>query len=249
MRPIPVAASLRCLAFAVLLGCLLPPAAAAQQGDLHEEADEILSQGDIQRDAPLAEQARSQAQDVAQDPTLQHNPPPPVADAPPKPLPLPIPGNLFLYVLIGTLAVCACLVLYHLIRTYAPGRRAWSKADQAVMLEIAAIPAPGEAPLPPLDEIERLARAGAYAEAIHLMLLRALETLRRRLGTSWAKSLTSREIVRRSELPGTDRQALKVLVGAVEICRFGGQQANEQIYRACLDHYRSIGGDAQGVPA
>ena len=116
-------------------------------------------------------------------------------------------------------------------------------------LETAAVPASGEAPLPPVDEIERLARTGAYAEAIHLMLLRALEALRRRLGTSWAKSLTSREIVRRSELPGTDRQASKVLVGAVEICRFGGQQANEQIYRACLDHYRSIGGDAQGVPA
>ena len=118
-----------------------------------------------------------------------------------------------------------------------------------VTVAAAAIATPGEAPLPPLDEIERLARAGAYAEAIHLMLLRALDTLRRRLGTSWAKSLTSREIVRRSELPGTDRQALKVLVGAVEICRFGGQQANEQIYRACLDHYRSIGGEAQMAPA
>ena len=249
MRPIPVAASLRCLAIAVLLGCLPPPAAQAQQGDLREQADEILSEGDIQRDAPLAERARSQAQDVAQDPTLQHEPPTPTVDTPPTLPAIPIPANLFLYLLIGTLVVCACLVVYHLYRTYAPGRRAWSKADQVVTVAAAAIATPGEAPLPPLDEIERLARAGAYAEAIHLMLLRALETLRRRLGTSWAKSLTSREIVRRSELPGTDRQALKVLVGAVEICRFGGQQANEQIYRACLDHYRSIGGEAQMAPA
>lgn len=249
MRPIPVAASLRCLAIAVLLGCLPPPAAQAQQGDLREQADEILSEGDIQRDAPLAERARSQAQDVAQDPTLQHERPTPTVDTPPTLPAIPIPANLFLYLLIGTLVVCACLVVYHLYRTYAPGRRAWSKADQVVTVAAAAIATPGEAPLPPLDEIERLARAGAYAEAIHLMLLRALDTLRRRLGTSWAKSLTSREIVRRSELPGTDRQALKVLVGAVEICRFGGQQANEQIYRACLDHYRSIGGEAQMAPA
>lgn len=249
MRPIPVAASLRCLAIAVLLGCLPPPAAQAQQGDLREQADEILSEGDIQRDAPLAERARSQAQDVAQDPTLQHERPTQTVDAPPTLPAIPIPANLFLYLLIGTLVVCACLVVYHLYRTYAPGRRAWSKADQVVTVAAAAIATPGEAPLPPLDEIERLARAGAYAEAIHLMLLRALDTLRRRLGTSWAKSLTSREIVRRSELPGTDRQALKVLVGAVEICRFGGQQANEQIYRACLDHYRSIGGEAQMAPA
>ena len=39
----------------------------------------------------------------------------------------------------------------------------------------------------------------------------------------------------------TDRSALKMLVGAVEISRFGGQSANEQIYRACLDQYRLIG--------
>ncbi len=249
MRANPVADFLRCLAVAVLFGCLLPHGASAQQGDLHEQADEVLSQGDIQRDAPLAERARSQAQDVAQDPSLQHQPPRPSADIPDPPR-LPIPGTLFLYLLIGTLAVCACLVLYHLLRTYAPGRRAWSKAGQVVTVAAEAIPpAAGEAPLPPLDEIERLARAGAYAEAIHLMLLRALEALRQRLGASWAKSLTSREIVRRSELPGTDRQALKVLVGAVEICRFGGQQANEQVYRACLDHYRSIGGDSRMAPA
>jgi hypothetical protein len=76
------------------------------------------------------------------------------------------------------------------------------------------------------------------------MLLRALEALRRRLGASWAKSLTSREIVRRTELPASDRGALKMLVGAVEISRFGGQSANEQIYRACLDQYRLIGGSA-----
>jgi hypothetical protein len=76
-----------------------------------------------------------------------------------------------------------------------------------------------------LDEIERLAIAGSYAEAIHLMLLRALEAPRRRLGTSWAKSPTSREIARRSELGPADRRALKMLVGAVEISRFGGQRS------------------------
>ena len=103
--------------------------------------------------------------------------------------------------------------------------------------------------MPGPDEIERLAMVGAYAEAIHLMLLRALEALRRRLGASWAKSLTSREIARRSELGPTDRSALKLLVGAVEISRFGGQNANEQIYRACLDQYRLIGGERRMAEA
>ena len=37
-----------------------------------------------------------------------------------------------------------------------------------------------------------------------------------------------------------------MLVGAVEISKFGGQSANEQIYRTCLDQYRLIGKSADG---
>jgi hypothetical protein len=146
--------------------------------------------------------------------------------------------------LIAVIAVALAIVGYHLYRTYAPGRRISKTAHEAVVVAAQPIARNTDAPLPELDEIERLARAGAYAEAIHLMLLRALEALRRRLGASWAKSMTSREIVRRTELPASDRSALKMLVGAVEISRFGGQSANEQIYRACLDQYRLIGESA-----
>ncbi len=204
-------------------------------------AEEILSRGDIQRDAPLAERVRDQAEDLAADPNLQHDRPQP-APAQPKARPpaTPIPGDIFLYLLLGTLAVCICLAAYHFYRTYAPNRRSWSNAAEPLPVASRMV-APSAESVPEPDEIERLARDGSYAEAIHLMLLRALETLRRRLGASWAKSLTSREIARRSELAGNDRQALKILVGAVEICRFGGQQANEQIYRACLEHYRLLG--------
>ena len=162
---------------------------------------------------------------------------------PPSNVSIPIPPEVFLYLLVAVLAIALCIVAYHLYGTYAFGRRvSKKKVDQPLQVATQPIMRPaGDAPLPDLDEIERLARAGAFAEAIHLMLLRALEALRHRLGTSWAKSLTSREIARRSELAPTDRSALKMLVGAVEISRFGGKNANEQIYRACLDQYRLIG--------
>ena len=228
----------------VLLACLTTaiPGAADQagSGQIRDQTEQVLDKGDIQRDAPLAERVRQQSESIANDPTLQHDRPEP-AEPPPR-MNLPIPGDLFLYLLMGTLGIALCIVVYHLVRTYAPNRRAWGKrADQPLDLVARAMAAPGEEKLPELDEIERLAMAGSYAEAIHLMLLRALEALRRRLGTSWAKSLTSREIARRSELGATDRRALKMLVGAVEISRFGGQSANEQVYRACLDQYRLIG--------
>jgi hypothetical protein len=222
--------------------------ARAQETDaeqIRDQAEQAIERGDIQRDAPLAERVRQQADDIAKDPSLQHEPPTPKAPPPKSDSGIPIPPKIFLYLLIAVLAIALCIVAYHLYGTYAFGRRVSKKADQA--LQVATQPiarTAADAPLPDLDEIERLARSGAYAEAIHLMLLRALEALRRRLGTSWAKSLTSREIARRSELPATDRSALKMLVGAVEISRFGGKSANEQIYRACLDQYRLIGESA-----
>jgi hypothetical protein len=222
-----------------------PEQARAQDTDaeqIRNETEQALDRGDIQRDPPLAERVRQHAEDIAKDPSLQHEPPSPKAP-PPSDLKIPIPPEVFLYLLIAVLAVALCIVAYHLYGTYAfGGRLSKKKVDQPLQVATQPIMRPaGEAPLPDLDEIERLARSGAFAEAIHLMLLRALEALRHRLGTSWAKSLTSREIARRSELAPTDRSALKMLVGAVEISKFGGKSANEQIYRACLDQYRLIG--------
>ncbi len=231
------------LLLALTMVCAAAPAAAQEPDakDIRNETEKALERGDIQRDAPLAERVRQHTGDIAKDPSLQHEPPTPKAPQPKPSGGFPIPGEVFLYLLIAILAVALCIVGYHLYGTYGFGRRVSKKIDQPLQVATRPIARTADAPLPDLDEIERLARSGAYAEAIHLMLLRALEALRRRLGTSWAKSMTSREIVRRSKLPASDRGALKMLVGAVEISRFGGQSANEQIYRACLDQYRLIG--------
>jgi hypothetical protein len=237
----------------MVVGCLSWPAAAmADQADskqIRDQTERALDSDDIQREAPLAERVRQESQGVTHDPTLQHDKPIP-SEPPPMLNHLPIPGDVFLYLLLGVLVVALCIVAYHLYRTYAPSKGARSRrGDQPVDLVARPIARAGEEPLPELDEIERMARAGAYAEAIHLMLLRALEALRRQLGTNWARSMTSREIARRAELGATDRRALKVLVGAVEISRFGGQNANEQVYRTCLDHYRLIGTEPRLVQA
>lgn len=231
------------LVFAAL--CVSAPSRAqdTEAEQIRNETEQALDGGDIQRDPPLAERVREHAESIAKDPSLQHEPPTPKAPPPPRTGgSIPIPPEIVLYLLIAVIAVALCIVAYHLYGTYAPGRRmSKKKIDQPLQVAAQPIARTADAPLPDIDEIERLARAGAFAEAIHLMLLRALEALRHRLGTSWTKSMTSREIARRSELPATDRSALKMLVGAVEISRFGGQSANEQIYRACLDQYRLIG--------
>jgi hypothetical protein len=254
---------MRELIAAVLLSGLMAGAAVAQEssgdseaqaaGEVRAQTEQVLRADDIQRDTPLAERVREEASKVVEDPALQHETPDPSPNEAPSPPPAmskasSIPGDVFLYILVGILAVCLALALVHLLRTYRR-RQPLERGDQPLDVAARPITAPQDAPAPELDEIEKLARAGAYAEAIHLMLLRALEALRRRLGTSWAKSLTSREITRQAELGANDRRALKVLVGAVEICRFGGQAANEQVYHACLDHYRQIGADGGAAAA
>ena len=230
----------------MVFACLSAPATLADEADsqqIRDETEQVLDKGDIQRDAPFADRVRKQSESISKDPSLQHEPPV-QSEQPPRrpPISLPIPRDVFLYLLLGVLGAALCVVAYHLYSTYAPNRRGWSKrGDQPLDIAARTVATQRDEPLPGVDEIERLAKNGAYAEAIHLMLLRALEALRQQLGVSWGKSLTSREIARRSELAPTDRRALKMLVGAVEISRFGGQGANEQIYRACLDHYRLIG--------
>ena len=90
----------------------------------------------------------------------------------------------------------------------------------------------------PLDSAERLAAAGRFAEAIHVLLLETLAALSR--AAQLAPSLTSREIVARVPLPERARDALVGLVLAVEVSRFGGAPAGEADYRACLARFHAF---------
>ena len=102
----------------------------------------------------------------------------------------------------------------------------------------AAAPQPGSsvAPPPPQDtplaEVDRLAQSGAYAEAMHALLLHSLATLRARAGPL-APSLTSREIVGRTPLPVASHEALAQIAAAVEVSHFGGRPAGPDDYQHC----------------
>jgi Domain of unknown function (DUF4129) len=94
--------------------------------------------------------------------------------------------------------------------------------------------------LPELEEIMRLARSGQYEAAVHLLLLHALRQVARLTGATVARSLTSREILRRHDLPEGFGRDLATLVGAVEISRFGGRSAGEKVFEACLASYHRL---------
>ena len=89
-------------------------------------------------------------------------------------------------------------------------------------------------------EADDLARKGHYGEAMHLLLLNSLSELRRQLKTSFAISLTSREILRRVQLPDTGRQSLRAIIAAVERTYFRGDDAGQADYFDCRSNFETL---------
>jgi hypothetical protein len=90
----------------------------------------------------------------------------------------------------------------------------------------------------PLGDADELAGRGQFGEAIHVLLLRTLHELARRLPERLPPSLTSREILARVRIPGDARDALAALVGAVEISHFGGMTPDQADFLHCRQHFQ-----------
>ena len=91
-----------------------------------------------------------------------------------------------------------------------------------------------------------LARDGQFAEAIHALLLRSLVLVSRRLGLTWPRSLTSREILHQGALPGEAREQLLKLVQRVEVHHFGGLQPQAPDFQRCREIYDRLDHSLQG---
>ena len=92
-----------------------------------------------------------------------------------------------------------------------------------------------------LDEADRLAGEGRYAEALHMLLLDCIAQLRRmRFDSLIAPSLTSREVASRLSLPEQASGALSAIVSAVELSHFGGRDADAGDYQHCRERYLQI---------
>jgi hypothetical protein len=82
-------------------------------------------------------------------------------------------------------------------------------------------------------QAEEMARQGRYREAIHLLLLHALNEMHRQLKAQFADSLTSREILRAAKLPAEGNAALQDMIGRVEKSYFGEYPTSAEDYAGC----------------
>lgn len=88
-----------------------------------------------------------------------------------------------------------------------------------------------------LEEAERLAREGRFAEAVHLLLFRSIEDIQKRLEGGVPKSLTAREIGSLPAIPETAQSALSPIIMIVEASFFGNRDVTESNWLEAKSSY------------
>jgi hypothetical protein len=89
-------------------------------------------------------------------------------------------------------------------------------------------------------EADDLAGQGHFSEAMHVLLLKSLDEIRRQLRISFAVSLTSREILRHVQLSDVGRRALAAIIQSVEQAYFGGREVGPQDYSDCRSNFDAL---------
>ncbi|WP_420102946.1 hypothetical protein [Bosea sp. (in: a-proteobacteria)] len=146
----------------------------------------------------------------------------------------------------GAVILGAAIVIWSL-RDSLPG---FSRSRRIQAAEVASGVSPSSARLEEAQlEADELARRGQYGEAMHMLLLRSLAEIRARLGTSFAVSLTSREILRKVSLPQAGTGALGAIVQSVEQTYFGGRSAGQEDYLGCRENFEVLKRSLTAGPA
>jgi hypothetical protein len=96
-----------------------------------------------------------------------------------------------------------------------------------------------------LSAADRSAFSGDWAGAIHILLLTSIELLRRRRGHDVPPAMTARELVDYATLTEQAKADFAALVGAAELCHFGGRAATRSLYDRCRAHYERLWGVEQ----
>ncbi|HVZ99997.1 MAG TPA: DUF4129 domain-containing protein [Caulobacterales bacterium] len=91
-----------------------------------------------------------------------------------------------------------------------------------------------------LEEADRLAREGRYAEAARVLLHRSIEDMQRNFPIRIAPSMTSREIAALDRLSATARAVFSKIALAVELSLFGGRDLDASQYQECRALYESF---------
>ncbi|WP_156942233.1 hypothetical protein [Hyphomonas adhaerens] len=91
-----------------------------------------------------------------------------------------------------------------------------------------------------LEEADALAKAGKFAEAVHLLLFRSIEDIQTRLEGGVPKSLTAREIGGLQHLPARAKRGLGPIIVIVERSFFGGRPVDSEGWQEARASYEDF---------
>lgn len=226
------------IAMMCALGAEFAPAAhaAADAEDVRRQAERVVSGGRYQTEMP------------------EGRPPPKPPERESGDFSLGEVAKWALYALLGVVVVFILYTIFN--QRIASTRRGARRRPEAREATRTPARSPSAAELADAEAAALAeARRGDFEAAIHLLLLGAIGELRARDARSTARSLTSREILSRvfgGPEEGAARAALRALVAAVEISRFGGRPVDGEAFERCLEAYRALrralGGGSASVP-
>lgn len=91
-----------------------------------------------------------------------------------------------------------------------------------------------------LEDVDRLAAQGRFAEAVHLLLHRSIQDIQGKRPNLVRPALTSRDISSLSALPEQARSAFSGIARIVERSRFGGAPVRSEDFAACRGAYEAF---------
>lgn len=147
-------------------------------------------------------------------------------------------AKIFLWTVIALAAATLLIVLWRGLRD---GRWEWPFRRRLLASDA---PAPEEEWRPEeaparawLEEADRLAGEGRYAEAIHHLLLRSVDDIARRRPRLVRPALTSRELAAASAVPAAARDLFARIAAMVERSLFGGRDIEAADWSAARGAY------------
>jgi len=144
-------------------------------------------------------------------------------------------GPVMQFLFWGGLALGAALIVWFVAREVVMSRR--REAPPAAPTDWRPEPAAARALL---EEADRLAAAGRFGEAIHILLFRSIEDLAGRRPGLVRPALTSRDIAGLDAMPPPARGAFARIAERVERSFFGGRAADAEDFAQARGDYEAF---------
>jgi hypothetical protein len=145
------------------------------------------------------------------------------------------------YIIWGLVAIGAAFIVFlivrEIVRTKWPERFGGAKAPKLEPGDWRPTEAEARALL---EDVDRLAAQGRFAEAVHLLLHRSIQDIQGKRPNLVRPALTSRDISGLSALPERARQAFSAIARVVERSHFGGRPVDASAFAECRRTYEAF---------